>query len=201
MEGVPHRSRTRQYDSRMMRPRTALLAHADPSPPLYLLCAQYFIFIAIITIILFAVGIAVYVKRDQASVYISQAWKSAEPGPREALQLAYYCCGLTGAGDDAVLLEPCNPAAPSTPAPADGCLPLMEKSFNDNFQTAGSCGIAFSCVMVVSLLFTAYLMVGIRETAVNAAISKNRERNERDMAKGRKKGKGLKIPTIGADVL
>lgn len=166
---------------------------------------QYFFFIAIITIILFAVGIAVYVKRNQASVYISQAWLEGTPNTRSALQNAFFCCGLTVFKDNIngtlndPAISPCDGSV--TPPPTQPCQQLMVDSFQSNFQTAGSCGIAFSVIMLVSLAFTAYLMVGIRESAVNQAIEKNRARNERDMAKARKKGKGLKIPQLGADVL
>jgi hypothetical protein len=144
------------------------------------------------------------VKRNQASVYISQAWISGSTDTRAALQIAFYCCGLvtfnqTLTMDDSLpgdYRAPCN-----APGPTQPCQDLMVASFQNNFQTAGSCGIAFSVIMLVSLAFTAYLMVGIRESAVNKAIEKNRERNDRDMAKAKKKGKGLKIPSMGADVL
>jgi hypothetical protein len=169
----------------------------------FALSGQYFFFIAIITVILFAVGVAVYVKRNQASVYISQAWISGSLDTRAALQIAFYCCGLVNFNDSLtmdnnppVYRSPCDQPGPTQP-----CQDLMVASFQNNFQTAGACGIAFSIIMLVSLAITAYLMVGIRESAVNKAIEKNRERNDRDIAKARKKGKGLKIPSMGADVL
>lgn len=132
-------------------------------------------------------------------MYIGEAWNAAGDDEKAALQIAFFCCGYLTFGDGPAR-DPCGTPAPD-PAPTDFCAPIMLKSFQDNYHTAGSCGIAFACVMIASLAFTAYLMVGIRESAVNAAIEKNRARNERDMDKRRKKGKGLKIPQIGADVL
>jgi hypothetical protein len=150
----------------------------------------YFFFISIITVILFAVGIAVYVKKDQADIYIRQGWMEAGVDTRSSLQAAFFCCGLIQFNhtDDGPMTWPCGGELPD-PAPTDPCLDHMLTSFQDNFHTAGSCGIGFSVVMIVSLAITAYLMVGIRESAVNQAIEKNRARNERDLAKNRKKGK------------
>ena len=171
-------------------------------------CVQYFFFVSIITVILFAVGIAVYVKRDQADVYIAKAWAAASVDTKDSLQAAFSCCGLvvfnlSGSAqdsDDGAYAYPCDLPRPDITA-ANPCQPIMVSSFQTNFNTAGSCGIAFSVVMVLSLALTAWLMRGIRETAVNQAIEKNRARNERDMAKNRKKGKGLKIPQVGPGVL
>lgn len=167
----------------------------------------YFFFISIMTVILFAVGIAVYVKRDQADVYIAKAWAASSVDTKDSLQAAFSCCGLvvfnvSGSAldsDDGAYAYPCDKPRPSEFT--NPCQPIMVTSFQDNFHTAGSCGIAFSVVMLVSLALTAWLMVGIRESAVNQAIEKNRARNERDMARNRKKGKGLKIPQVGVGVL
>lgn len=161
--------------------------------------AQYFFFISIITIILFAVGIAVYVKRNEASVYIAEGWAVASDDTKSSLQAAFFCCGLNSLDDVSPKTFPCDDRVAS--GVTQPCAPLMLDSFSANFNTAGACGIAFSVIMIVSLAFTAYLMVGIRESAVNQAIEKNRQRNERDMAKNRKKGKGLKIPQVGPGVL
>lgn len=153
--------------------------------------------------ILFAVGIAVYVKRNQADVYITEAWISSGDDTKSSLQAAFMCCGFTmfnasvedGGG---IYTWPCDkPDQGATMA----CKSIMLDSFQSHYQTAGGCGIAFSCIMVISLAITAYLMVGIRESAVNQAIEKNRARNERDMQKNRRKGKGLKIPQVGPGVL
>jgi len=164
----------------------------------------YFFFISIITVILFAVGIAVYVKRNQAGMYITQGWQAADQDMKGSLQAAFFCCGLLifNGTNDGPYTWPCGPdMKPTETLPTEPCHDLMLQSFQDNFYTAGSCGIGFSVVMIVSLAFTAYLMVGIRDSAVNQAIQKNRERNERDMARNRKKGKGLKIPQVGPGVL
>lgn len=135
-------------------------------------------------------------------MYIAEAWSSASDDTKAALQLAFWCCGLNtfNSSSETVYRKPCDGSVTSD-LPTSACLPLMVDSFESNFTTAGACGIAFSCVMVVSLAFTAYLMIGIRKSAVNQAIEKNRERNERDMAKARRKGKGLKIPQVSSDVL
>jgi len=170
----------------------------------------YFFFICILTIILFSVGIAVYVKKNEADVYITEAWVESSDDTRQSLQNAFWCCDLVQFNETCQTeqapagqpcLSPCDMPANAPDAPVSTCLPLMTSSFTNNFQTAGACGIAFSIIMVVCLLFTAYLMVGIRQSAVNAAIERNRERNERDMQK-RRKGKGIKMPQqIGQDVL
>ena len=139
-------------------------------------------------------------KRDEAAVYIDQAWREGGDDTRATLQYAFWCCGLKTWNDSEVAREPCDGLTPDAPAVGTTCEPLMVQSFKDNYQTAGSCGIAFSVIMLASLAFSAYLMRGIRESAINKAIEKNRVRNDKDMAK-RKKGKGLKIPQLGADVL
>jgi hypothetical protein len=147
---------------------------------------------------------SLFVLQNQSDVYIVEAWQAGGPDGRAALQIAFYCCGLSvfnESTDGGNYRYPCDGSIARADAPTQPCEGIMVASFQSNFQTAGSCGIAFSCVMIVSLAFTAYLMVGIRESAVNQAIEKNRVRNEKDMQKNRRKGKGLKIPQIGADVL
>ncbi len=47
-----------------------------------------------------------------------------------------------------------------------GCLPILSSQYRNALSVAGSCGIAFSTIMFVSLAFTCFLMRAIRKRAV-----------------------------------
>ncbi len=136
----------------------------------------YFIFLLIFTIILFAVGIAVYVKKNDSASLIIEAWNDSPPDVRQSLSAYVGCCGLNKFNDSLPNYYQCVPpfnVRSNTPA----CLPMMVDIFNHSFTTAGACGIAFSVIMLAGLVFVCYLMTGIR-----------RKQNENDIAKLRTGG-------------
>lgn len=130
----------------------------------------YFFFLLIFTIILFAVGIAVYVKKDDAQSLLNTAWVDSPNDVRASLQAYVECCGLYRF-NDSLAAQPCAVAY------TEPCMPKMVKIFNDSFKTAGACGIAFSIIMLAGLAFVCYLMSGIR-----------RKKDEQDIAKLRTGG-------------
>jgi len=54
----------------------------------------YFFFLALMTFLLLVVGIAVYVKKNDAQSYIESGWISASPDIRGGLEWSFTCCGL-----------------------------------------------------------------------------------------------------------
>jgi len=135
----------------------------------------YFFFLLLFTIILFAVGIAVYVKRDDAQSLIREAWMDSPPDVRASMQNYVECCGLD-TFNDTNGVQPCPPTAGSDGSGV-ACMPKMVDIFKSSFTTAGACGIAFSVIMLAGLGFVCYLMSGIR-----------RKREEQDIAKLRTGG-------------
>jgi hypothetical protein len=174
---------------------------------------MYFVLLALLAIITISIGIAVYVKKDDANNVIAQGWTRASLDTKITLQNAFNCCGgvqfNTSIIGDPKLIDPSLIDAPQ-PCPMtsrtgyvfkDGdnvpigtaCVGVMADDFAALYKTAGSCGIAFSVLMLVALAFICYLMSGIRAKGMNAKILKNRERTARERTK--KGGKsGLKIP-------
>lgn len=148
----------------------------------------YFIFVSIFTIILLAVGIAVYVKRNDASYYLSQGWiasctltTSTAPAYNCStsavvlnVQNALSCCGLSSSNDMFTANSTTGYQCPQ--ANAQPCLPLMTSTFTNNFSTAGGVGIAFAIIMLVSLLFIGLLMRGIRITRNARQLEQLREK-------------------------
>lgn len=129
----------------------------------------YFVFLLIFTIILFAVGIAVYVERDNASSILTSAWNSASTDVQSTIQSTLSCCGLTAV--------PANyTGCPSDDAEAltRACLPVMVDLWESSFTTAGACGIAFSVIMLAGLIFICYLMTGIKRKQQEHEIARLR---------------------------
>lgn len=166
-------------------------------------CIQYFVFLLLFTIILFAVGIAVYVYKDQAEYYISQGWANSPGVVLQGLEALFDCCGLAAAGQNTGFVDPpYNSSSCPDTYQFRPCLPLMVDVFKSSYQTAGACGIAFAVIMVrdtqksyyifilsqfpfshVSFLFlpqlcgmffVCYLMVGIKRKAEEVNIAKLR---------------------------
>jgi hypothetical protein len=54
----------------------------------------YLAFLLIITIILFSIGVAIAVQKDQAGLYIEKAWYNAPLDVKASIQLELLCCGL-----------------------------------------------------------------------------------------------------------
>lgn len=111
-----------------------------------LLLGIYFLFLLLFTIILFAVGIAVYVKKDDSDELLTLAWNDAGRDVRLSLQNVLDCCGLDRWNSEGE----CPPTQQNN-LTARTCLPLMVNTFNDSFTTAGACGIAFSVIMLVRI--------------------------------------------------
>lgn len=151
----------------------------------------YFVFVSIFTIILLAVGIAVYVKKNQADYYLSQAWIASCPTPTGAtavnctqsgivpnIQKALQCCGLNAYKDQYSAFDSTCPANPTS-----ACLPGMVSTFQNSFSSAGGAAIAFAVIMLVSLLFIGLLMRGIRITRSNRQMEQLREQEAATQAK------------------
>jgi len=154
--------------------------------------AVYFVFVALFAVILIGVGIAVYVKKDQANFYITQGWLAASNDVKIGLQAAFQCCGLNAFNDS----DAGAPCPSSIPVGTQGlpCLNLMSSEFASSFNTAGACGIAFSILMIISLFFIGFLMKGIRVTKYAKQIEINREKTENEKQARRNRGEGLKLP-------
>lgn len=66
-----------------------------------------------------------------------------------------------------------------------GCLPFLSDEYRSALSVAGSCGIAFSVVMFVSLAFTCFLMRAIRKRTVEekgGVLSKVPQSDEQESA-------------------
>jgi len=136
----------------------------------------YFVFLLLFTIILFAVGIAVYVEKNDSDVFISKAWNEAPPDVRQSLSSYVGCCGLNTFNDSESTdggYYQC-PAPYNNPSNTPACLPLMVDLFDHSFTTAGACGIAFSVVMLAGLVLICYLMRGIARKQDETDIAKLR---------------------------
>ena len=57
-------------------------------------CCQYFGFLLIFVIILMAIGIGVYAKKDSASIYMTEGWCAASTAIQADIQTYFQCCGL-----------------------------------------------------------------------------------------------------------
>jgi len=168
----------------------------------------YFILLLLLSIVLIAVGIAVFVEKNNASVYINNGWKNAGVGLRTSLQNSFSCCGLNSWGDSwSADYSTCTPPDTTCNCPTSSlaknnggtgvaCGPVLQNAFYNNFNTAGICGIVFSVVMFLTLFFICYLMIGIRTVDMHQKVAINREKTERDKEKRRKKGGGLKRPDV-----
>jgi hypothetical protein len=67
---------------------------------------QYFAFLLLFVIILMAVGIAVYVKKDSAGDYMTAGWCAATPAVIADLQVYFTCCGLKYFNDSLAWTDP-----------------------------------------------------------------------------------------------
>lgn len=144
----------------------------------------YFIFVSLFTVILLAVGIAVYVKKGDASYYLSQGWLATCNQTGDAANtLTYNCTASTTVQTVQNSLSCCGLntlhvyAGANCPLTKTPCLGLMTSTFTNNFGTAGGVGIAFAVIMIVSLLFIGLLMRGIRITRNARQLEQLREKN------------------------
>jgi hypothetical protein len=133
----------------------------------------YFVFLLLFTIILFAVGIAVYVKKNDSASLITTAWNGSPPDVRQSLSAYVGCCGLLVFNDSLPDYYKC-PDGFNDRSTTPACLGKMVDIFNSSFTTAGACGIAFSIIMLAGLVFVCYLMSGIRRKQEETNIAKLR---------------------------
>eukprot|EP00455_Lapot_gusevi_P049623 TRINITY_DN7072_c0_g1_i4.p1 TRINITY_DN7072_c0_g1~~TRINITY_DN7072_c0_g1_i4.p1 ORF type:complete len:303 (+),score=60.06 TRINITY_DN7072_c0_g1_i4:123-1031(+) len=120
------------------------------------------IFYSLILIILFicqiSVGIAVYVKREDADSYLISGWNGASNELRIELQNFYLCCGLQ-AFNETNRGEPCPTQADS----ARACLPVFQSNFARIFRTVGGVVIAFSLLQLTCMVFGMCLLKRVQE--------------------------------------
>jgi len=136
----------------------------------------YFFFLLLLTILLFAVGLGVYSKREEAAYYMSQGWKSSPNDVRVSFQNSLLCCGLE-AFNDTLAGQPCPAelklnATTNQPVP---CLPELTDLFKASMQNVGGTGVAFAVLMFLGMIFVCVLMRGIRQKSI-----KEQENNMED---------------------
>lgn len=143
---------------------------------------QYFGFLLIFDIILFAVGIAVYAENDSAEEYMSDGWCVATDKVVEALQEYFTCCGLYQfndsisriASDGTVIAAGCSIIRPSavhyitcpsglTQDNGQACLPILSSKFQSSYIAAGASAIAFAVVMAAGMIVVCILMSAIKQ--------------------------------------
>jgi signal transduction histidine kinase len=125
--------------------------------------AIYLIFLLVITIILFSIGIAVVVKKDEAAKYIEEGWSYASPDVRNAIQTNFGCCGLKIVGENAGGADQTRCPDPQYMPVPTPCEPLLLADFKKYYNRAGGCGIAFAVLMAVVMLLVCFLMKGIKQ--------------------------------------
>lgn len=140
----------------------------------------YFIFLLLLTLILFFVGIAVYVERDNVDDLISQGWQLANPDIRQNLQEIFSCCNCCTDQRQ-------NYTSPTTgwPCPQEytqGCLPVWKDYLASYYVTAGGCGIAFAVFMFLGMILVCFLMDGIKKKRAEQDLAKLRASNNTEDA-------------------
>ena len=130
-----------------------------------------------IVISLFALAIAVYVKKDQAASYISSGWQYAPSDARQALEVEFACCGLSSFPANATAACP-SPSLVIIPQ-NQTCLPLFVAAFQSNYSTAGGCGIAFAVLMGCWVALAVLLVRGITVKRARAAEKEDSRRASR----------------------
>ena len=202
---------------------TALLGFLSAFYELRIGLLVFFVLMTIWTIILIAIGIAVYAEASSNNVrnLLASAWAGLTVSSRVGIETGLSCCNTystdyvinstypqgywlqydTGACPIIPCANvnfagcSCSVNAQCTNSSLEGCVDLMTSSLSSNLNTAGACGIAFSVIMAVGLVMTWFLMSGIRSKGYELAIQKNRARTEREQEERRRRGKGgMKIP-------
>lgn len=139
----------------------------------------YFVFLLLLTLILFFVGIAVYVERNNATTYIQQGWTTAPPDLKASLQQIFQCCGCcTDAYVPVLNATASQPVCDATTSPQQlGCLGVFTSYFQSYYITAGGCGIAFAVIMFLGMLLVCFLMKGIKDKRAEQDLAKLRASN------------------------
>jgi len=121
----------------------------------------FLFWIILFTVILLAIGLAIYAKREEAGWYIEQGWRYyANNDVRVSLQNAYGCCGLMFYNDTAGI--PCPPANLSVVVPPS-CYLLLTSSFSSSLKTVGGVGIGFAIFMFALIVMLCGVMRAIRK--------------------------------------
>lgn len=142
----------------------------------------YFIVLMILTIILFFVGIAVYVERDNLDTYIDQGWQVATPDLKQSLQVLFSCCGCCT--DNFVPFNQTNYVCDEfTVSPQKlACRPVFDSYLHSYYVTAGGCAIAFAVIMIAGLFLVCFLMQGIKKKRAEQDLAKLRASNNTEDA-------------------
>jgi len=126
-----------------------------------LILGCFLFWMILFTIILLAIGLAVYAKRQEAGWYIQQGWLYyANNGVRVSIQNAYGCCGLMMWNDTAAG-SPCPKVANYALQPA--CYLLLTSTFSSSLQTVGGVGIGFAVFMLILIVMLCGVMRAIRK--------------------------------------
>ena len=137
----------------------------------------YFLFLLLLTLILFFVGIAVYVERNNALTYIQQGWNTASPDLKQSLEGIFQCCGCC----DAQYMNDSTCSIADTQL-QQGCGPVFVSYFQQYYVTAGGCGIGFAVVMFLGMLLVCFLMQGIKQKRAEQDLAKLRVSHNADDA-------------------
>ena len=151
----------------------------------------YALFLLCIVISLFALGIAVYVEKDQAGSYISRGWQLSPPDVRQALEVEFACCGLN---QFPVNATSCPPPSQVAIPQNQTCLPLLVSAFQSNYVTAGGCGIAFAVLMGCFIALAVLLVRGVgikRQQTAEAEDSRRASRAAMERSGGGGVGAGV----------
>jgi hypothetical protein len=121
-----------------------------------------------------AVGIAVYVKQDQAPEMMRLGWNEAPNGIRVLIQDTLQCCGLdvynfTGVPGVPVTAQTSGLAGQPCPDPIKvpnsylvTCKSILIDKVKSSYVTVGVVAIVFAFLQIVGLLFAMCLIRGIR---------------------------------------
>jgi len=129
----------------------------------------YFFFLMVLTILLFAVGLGVYSKREEAAYYMSEGWKTSPNDVRVSFQNALGCCGLEFVNNNFTypgIPCPTNPRLNASTNQAIPCLFELTDLFASSMQTVGGTGVAFAVIMFLGMIFVCVLMRGIRQKSL-----------------------------------
>jgi len=127
----------------------------------------YFFFLMLLTILLFAVGLGVYSKREEAGYYMMIGWMNSPNDVRVSFQNQLMCCGLD-IFNDSWSGRPCPDKLKFNDSSQTGaaCLPELTSLFRDSMQNVGGTGVAFAVLMFLGMIFVCVLMRGIRQKSL-----------------------------------
>jgi len=125
----------------------------------------YFFFLFLLTVLLFAVGLAVYSKREEAGYYMREGFINSPNDVRVSFQNQFQCCGIemfndSFAGQPCPLIIKLNGSAPIP------CLGELTSVFASSMQTVGGTGVAFAVLMFLGMVFVCVLIRGIRQKSL-----------------------------------